>query len=89
MLFHSELGMRGGTMVFLVLKASVCLNQALSGRHAPESPPLPLGLLLWHSNQPRDEGQTRGLSFQTQGVFSGGQCQQTQRRLLSWAKTTP
>lgn len=65
MLFHFELGMGGGTMVFLVLIASQCLNQALTGRPAPESLPLALGLLPWHSNQPRDKGQTGGLSYHT------------------------
>lgn len=103
--FIFELSMGGGTSVFPVLKASECLNQALTGRHAPRplrppsTPPseVPLhtpvvgrtGLLPWHSNQQRDEGQTRALCFHTQGVFSGGQCQQMEKGLLTWAKTTP
>ena len=36
--FIFELSMGGGTLVFPVLKASECLNQALTGRRAPRPP---------------------------------------------------
>lgn len=51
--------------------------------HVRRQNPLGTGLLPWHSNPPRDEGHTRGLSFQTQGVSLEGQCQQMEMRLLT------
>lgn len=41
-----------------------------------------------HSNQTKNEGQARGPSFQARGVFWGGWCQQMERGLWAWAKST-